>query len=163
MSVEIFNTKNVKRLNKKLDQIGAALLEEANNVKSEVGKILLNGGIEIRNDIIKSIQQTPRQTDWFYPRQKGKKKHYPSKEDNPPAIDSGNMIRTIVFDAKESKLIIGSIQTDPPYPEWLEIPPKNARYGARPWLAPAVDRQEPIIIKNLEKIIPDIAEKIFRR
>ena len=85
---------------------------------------------------------------------------------NGEVVNKGDMIKSIQFDSYDYKFIIGSIQLDPPYPEWLEDPKENAPnapYEARPWLEPASDRQEPIIIRNLGKVIPDLTDDIFRR
>lgn len=163
MPPDIFQTKNLKKLNANLNKMGQLLIyESSKRIKTEVGTILLSEAIEARNDILKSIQQTPRRMDIFYSRQQGKKKHHPSKPDSPPAIDTGNMIKSIVFDSYDYKFIVGSIQTDPPYPEWLENPPVKAKYKKRPWLEPVIENREKEIINNLEKIIPNITSKIFR-
>ena len=160
----MFKTRNLKKLNMDLKRIGKELLEKGQmGVTTRIGQVLLVGANNTRNDILKSVRNTPLRMDIFYSRQKGKKKHHPSKPGSPPAIDTGNMLKSIVFDAYDYKFIVGSIQTNPPYPEWLEKPPPKAKYKARPWLDPAVDKQEPIIVEQLGNIVPDITDKIFRK
>ena len=166
----MFQTKNIRRLNADLNKISRELINTSSKrIRSEVGRVLLTGANDTRNDIIKSIRNTPRQrrkwTNWPNER-KETRRHHPSRPGYPPAIDKGDMIKSIQFDSYDYKFIIGSIQLDPPYPEWLEDPKENAPnapYEARPWLEPASDRQEPIIIRNLGKVIPDLTDDIFRR
>lgn len=166
---DMFQTKNIRKLNADLSEISRELIEKSGKrIKTEVGDTLLTGANDTRNDIIKSMRNTPRlKRQWTnWPNEaREKRRHYPSKPGHPPAIDKGDMVKSIQFDSYDYKFIIGSTQLDPPYPEWLEDPTENAPkapYEARPWLEPASKRQEPIIIENLGKIIPDITDKIFR-
>lgn len=168
--MDMFKTQNMKRLNTNLNRISKKLINDGRkSIKTDIGNILLTGANDTRNDIIKSMRNTPRQrrnwTNW--PNEKKEaKRHFPSKPGHPPAIDKGDMVKSIQFDAYDYQFIIGSVQTKPPYPEWLEDPAQNAPnapYKARPWLKPASERQEPIIIDNLGKIVPDLTDKIFRR
>ena len=165
--MDMFKTKNLKKLNIDLRRIGKELLEEGQTgVATRIGQVLLVSANNTRNDILKSIRNTPRlKRKWInWPNEaREKRRHHPSKPGSPPAIDTGNMLKSIVFDAYDYKFIIGSIQTAPPYPEWLEKPPPKAKYKARPWLDPAVDKQEPIIVEQLGNIVPDITDKIFRK
>ena len=96
----MFKTRNLKKLNMDLKRIGKELLEKGQmGVTTRIGQVLLVGANNTRNDILKSVRNTPLRMDIFYSRQKGKKKHHPSKPGSPPPIDNGNMLKSIVFDA----------------------------------------------------------------
>ena len=163
MPNKMYKTKNLRELQIKLKKIGREIKSSDSAIKKDVKMIIFDQATKTRNDILQSLRNTERNMGRFYSRQKGKKKHFPSVPGNPPAIDMGNMLRSILFDAYDYKFIIGSIQTKPPYPEWLEEPPPKANYEERPWLGPAVDRRRPIIIGELENIVPDAIDKVFRR
>ena len=155
----------MKKLNADFNRISKKIKDGSRTgIKKNISNVLVTGANDTRNDIIKSMRNTPRQKPkWInWPNEKKQKsRHFPSKPGHPPAIDTGDLIKSIQFDAYDYKFIIGSIQTDPPYPEWLEKGTKKMK--ARPWLEPASERQEPIIIRNLGKIIPDLTNEIFRR
>lgn len=131
-------------------------------IRRQVKEIIFDGATKTRNDIIMSMRNTKRRSDRFYSRQRGKAKHFPSKPGQPPAIDSGDLIQSIQFDAVDYKFVIGSIITKPPYPEWLEKPPMKAKYKARPWLDPAIERQTPLITDRIGEVVPNLADRIFR-
>lgn len=168
--MDMFQTKNIRKLNTDLNKISKDLINASSKqIKTEVGNVLLTGANDTRNDIIKSMRNTPRQrrnwTNWPNERREARR-HFPSKPGHPPAIDKGDMVKSIQFDSYDYRFIVGSTQLEPPYPKWLEDPAENAPnapYEARPWLEPASERQEPIIIRNLGKIIPDLTDDIFRR
>jgi len=153
---------NLKSLSKKLNGIGQKL-QESQNISNAVGEVMFQEANTARNEIIRDIQNTKRTIGESVSRQKGKKRHFPSTPGYPPAIDTGNMIKSIVYEATDYKFIIGSVQTDPPYPAWLEQPPAKAKYEERPWLKPVINRREPFIMDELAKVIPDFTDKIFRK
>lgn len=108
--------------------------------------ILIDGVTRIKNDIIKSMQNTKRR-HFAYTVKRGGKEHWPSAPNNPPAIDSGDLLKSIQIDVRNMEVEIGSDITKPPYPMYLEFGTK--RMTKRPWLNPAVDRGLPGITKNL--------------
>ena len=165
-----FNIKYIKKVELNLRQIGKELKKSGDTtVRKESRRILFDAANDTRNDIIKSMRNTPRQKPkWInWPNEKKQKsRHFPSRPGHPPAIDAGDMVKNVLFDAYDYKFIIGSVQRKPPYPAWLEDPAgnaPNAPYKARPWLNPAIERRTPIVLDNFGKVIPDLTDKIFRK
>ena len=152
---------NLKQLSKKLQKIGNDL-QQGQDISTDVGRVMFQEANETRNEILRDIQNTKR-SGKSVPRQKGRKRHFPSAPGSPPAIDMGDMIKSILYEATDYKFIVGSVQTKPPYPAWLEQPPPKARYESRPWLEPVINRRESTIIDELAKVIPDFTEKTFRK
>ena len=58
---DMFQTKNIRKLNADLNKISRELIEKSGKqIKTEVGDTLLTGANDTRNDIIKSMRNTPR-------------------------------------------------------------------------------------------------------
>ncbi len=124
---------------KQVQHWNKALIEDSED-------ILIDGVTKIKNDIIKSMQNTKRRHFAYTVKREGKE-HWPSAPNNPPAIDSGDLLKSIQIDVRNMEVEIGSDITKPPYPLYLEFGTK--RMTKRPWLNPAVDRGLPGITKNL--------------
>ena len=154
----MIDSKELNRLNKKLNKMGKELAQAAVEVPDEITRELAIGANDIRTTILKSMQSTDR-APWFYWRGKkpGRKKHYPSAPGAAPAIDSGDLLKSIMFDVRDMEVEVGSIITDPPYPTYLEDGTKKMK--ARPWLGPAVDKHEKTII---DKVGDGVFETIKR-
>lgn len=99
------------------------------------------GAINIRNNIIRSMQETSR-APWFYKR--GNKRHYPSAPYNPPAIDGGGLVRSILVDARDDEIEVGAQMEYAPYLE-----DGTEKMKERPFLEPAYEEEIPKIKKNI--------------
>lgn len=152
----MIEAKSLKELNEKLREISIELAGSSDEIKSEVGKVLFKGANKTRNTIIKSMRNTRRASHSY---KRGDKIHFPSKEGSPPAIDKGNLIASILFDSNEDSIQLGSIITEPKYPQWLEEGTKKMK--PRPWLNPAMNENRPEIIHNLGGVVPGVIGKIF--
>ena len=163
MKVNSANQKVMDKLNRDINKITKSLHEKHKGVKRVVNKFLVKEGNELRNIIITSMRDTPRSPSF---RRGGKNRtiiHHPSIKGNPPAIDTGELVRSILYDVEDMKLNIGTIaggaQTKGGrnYGEILEttkhLPLK------RPWLEPAVLSRE----KEIKKTLKDILKKEFGR
>jgi len=146
------------RLNRKLGKIGDDLNKAAEKIPGEIAKRLHIGANDIRNTIILSMRNTKRGKR-FYWRSKGRKvkksgtgflksakRHYSSAPGEPPAIDYGGLIRTIMFDVRGMEMEVGS-KAGAPYSEFLEF--GTPKMEARPWLNPAVEKHEKEILDNI--------------
>ncbi len=144
----MIDSKELNKLNRKLNKIGEGLVEAAMEVPDEITRELAIGANDIRNTILRSMQSTTR-APWFYWRGKkpGRKKHHPSVPGNPPAIDSGDLIKSILFDVRKMEIEVGSIIIKPPYPRFLEE--STEKMEARPWLNPAVEKHEKDIVDRV--------------
>jgi hypothetical protein len=117
------------------------------------------------SDIKQSMVNTQkRKTDGIA---RGKKHHYPSLPWSSPAVDFGNLIKSIkyIIFREEDKIIgdVGSFNVD--YAMWLEyghlIKTKAAGVGGafvlpRPWLKPAIDRNQDKIEQKFKAVISGI-------
>jgi hypothetical protein len=130
--------------------------EAENNVMAE----LIAGANDIRNDIIQSMRNTPKSGKLYskgYKNKKGKTvTHRASSPGNPPAVDTGDLLRSIIMDARFTEVEVGSIITNPAYPKFLEYGSPKHKLEARPWLKPAVDRNEPRIQKAVRDAINSV-------
>lgn len=107
---------------------------------------------KVRSDIQSSMAQTPRNTSKSYYTNNKKIAHHPSLPGNPPAPDTGNLRNSIRYEihgqnSKEVYGVVGSTQKDPPYGTYLEY--GTTRVAPRPWLRPAMIKNESFIRKSL--------------
>lgn len=151
----MFKTGYVKEAGDRLHKVAKKMVE-LGEFDEEIEAILTKGGNAMRNRIIKSMQSTKRAQHYY---KRGNKKHYPSAPNNPPAIDRGGLVNSIHYDVDGTTLHVGSIINDPEYPRYLEE--GTSRMKKRPWLGPAIDHEEPTIVRDLNNILPDKLKEIF--
>jgi HK97 gp10 family phage protein len=111
----------------------------------------------IQKDIMESMRDTPTQSIGYHTYNK-KILHYPSLPNNPPAVDTGTLRRSITFDVEtdESKVTgrVGSTILDPPYGAYLEF--GTSRMIQRPWLRPALERNREVIKEHIREGVREI-------
>ena len=111
----------------------------------------------VQKDIMESMRDTPTQSVGYHTYNK-KILHYPSLPNNPPAVDTGTLRRSITFDVgtDESKVTgrVGSTILDPPYGAYLEF--GTSRMIQRPWLRPALERNREVIKENIKEGVREI-------
>lgn len=151
----MIDSKELKKLNKDLNKIGKNLFKVASEIPIDITRRLAVGANDIRSTIILSMKNTP-ETGRHYKR--GKKFHIASSPGNPPAIDSGELLRSIMFDVRDMEVEVGSIG-GAPYAEFLEFGTKKME--ARPFLGPAVEKHSKEIIDDVGRGIFDIIGKPF--
>jgi len=137
---------NFNELSPTIRKLAKGIGEFNQDFKNDAEDVLIDGVVKIKNKIIKSMQNTKRR-HFAYTVKRGGKEHWPSAPNNPPAIDSGDLLKSIQIDVRNMEVEIGSDITKPPYPLYLEFGTK--RMTKRPWLNPAVDRGLPDITKNI--------------
>lgn len=148
MNIEI----DSKNFSKKLDSLYPKLME-----KTEVTMKLICQ--KIRDDIITSMNNTPRDmknTSFVNNRTKA---HYASLPGNPPAPDTGRLKNSINYDVSvENDTIIGRVGStlkDPPYGAYHEFgTSKNP--NPRPWLFPAMDRNYEFARTTMTEVVKNI-------
>jgi len=153
----MIDSKELTKLNAKLNKIGKELESAGKEFSNPVTRELVVGANEIRNTIILSMRNTP-QTGRKYRRGKSGGIHIASSPGNPPAIDSGELLRSIVYDVRDMEVEIGN-EAGAPYGRFLEEGTKKME--ARPWLAPAVEKHKDPIINSVGKIAFEIIGKSF--
>jgi HK97 gp10 family phage protein len=104
--------------------------------------------INMRNYIILSMKHTKR-ASWFYSRQKGKKKHFPSLPYNFPAVDSGELWQHILIDVKRTQIELGPGEAYAPYAKYLESAKGTKYMRPRPFLRPTWKKFKPTIKENI--------------
>lgn len=111
----------------------------------------------VQKDIMESMRDTPTQSVGYHTYNK-KILHYPSLPNNPPAVDTGTLRRSITFDVEtdESKVTgrVGSTILDPPYGAYLEF--RTSRMIQRPWLRPALERNREVIKEHIKEGVREI-------
>lgn len=111
----------------------------------------------VQKDIMESMRDTPTQSIGYHSYNK-KVLHYPSLPNNPPAVDTGTLRRSITFDVEtdEGKVTgrVGSTILDPPYGAYLEF--GTSRMIQRPWLRPALERNREVIKEHIREGVREI-------
>lgn len=108
-------------------------------IADAVKKELLSTAVFIRNRIIKSMRRTPK-TGRRYRKTKNKNVfHIASSPGYAPAVDTGDLLKSIKMDVRLSEVEVGSNLSgkNGKYPAFLEF--GTRKMDARPWLKPAVD------------------------
>jgi hypothetical protein len=165
-------TENLGTLNAQLNKLSEKMFKQAASIQNGIIKIVGIGANEIRNTIIISMQQTPK---WIggrsYVRGKSKRiktglenpygesrrraRHYSSMPGNPPAIDTGQLVRSIMWKVNppgneiEVGAIGGTVKGGISYARHLEFGTKHM--AERPFLKPAIDLHIKGIIKQVEE------------
>lgn len=129
---------------------------------------LVAGAMEIRNDIVVGMRNSPEGKAYFrgFRYRKNKKGesvrkavfHRASRPGFPPRPDSGRLINSILMDVRFAEVEVGSTVTNPAYPKWLEH--GTDRMAARPWLWPAVTGQMPRIKAAVTRVLRQVAAEM---
>jgi len=153
------DSKELGKLNKKLDKIGQNLFKAAKEIPDSVTRELALGANDIRNTVITSMRDTPK-TGRHYRRGKGGKVHIASSPGNPPAIDYGELVRSIMFNVGNMEVEVGSIG-GAPYSIFLEE--GTEKMEARPFLGPAVDKHEKEILERVGNTAFEVIKGGFKK
>lgn len=145
-------TINFSELSPELKKLDKRLKKYGKKVNDGIEDDLIMIANTIRSKIVTSMKGTEKE-GYFYKR--GNKKHFPSKPFNPPAIDSGDLIKHITFDAQPGLKIEIGAESKVPYAAILEEGSKNMK--PRPWLVENTEEEIPtainIILDRLNKEI----------
>ena len=165
-------TVGIKNLNKEIRNITKGLRELGKEITFAFEKVLFKGGNKIRNSIIESMFPGRRKEGPSgLPYKRGKRIHIASAPGEAPAVDTGELARSILFEVNELELEIGSAG-GAPYSEFLEfgttksdggLAPGNQLMAPRPFLIPAVEKHEDEIIENMGKVTTKILERVFTK
>jgi len=155
---------------KDFEKIRIRLDDMSRHLTEELLDELEDGALQIRNRIIRSIQQSP--ADPSRPYTAGGKKAYRSQPGKPPKVDTGAMLASIRSHSKigkdKAEIRVGSWLNKTKgakYPAYLESGTRGVllskRSGARgaggmkarPWLEPAMEKEWPGIKRRLSEIM----------
>jgi len=137
------------------DDIIKFFQEEEKNIQKNKKQAMKDACELITSDIKQSMIHTEkRKTDGIW-RQKRGKYHYPSMPKYPPAVDFGNLIKSIKYYTFEDhdQIVgdVGSFNVD--YAIELEY---GQHCAPRPWLQPAIDRNQFKIEARFRAVITGI-------
>ena len=115
----------------------ADFVEELERKKKQVNsdslKFVTMASAEVERTAKRIMVESPTNPDVSY----GKKHHHPSYAGNPPAPDTGTLMRSITHsvEVKENEVVgeVGSIIQNSDYPRYLEY--GTSKMKPRPWLS----------------------------
>lgn len=112
---------------------------------------------KVQDDIQYSMAHTERDMSKTYYTNNKTKAHHPSMPENPPAVDSGKLRESIRYEVhgegKEVYGIVGSSQLEENYAVWMEYGTKDGRIAPRPWLRPAMTKNNDWIRKSIANAV----------
>lgn len=130
------------------DQLQRELRRLSDDLREEAGKAVLATAVEMRADIVTSIQRGPA-SGRTYKKSNPTRTHTASAPGQPPMSDTGRLANSITFDrVGDLTATVGSALN---YAPWLEY--GTSRMAARPFFRPAIERMRPIYIGKLQDII----------
>ena len=130
------------------DQLQRQLRRLSDDLREEAGRTVLATAIEMRADIVTSIQRGPA-SGRTYKKSNPTRTHTASAPGQPPMSDTGRLANSITFDRVGD--LTATVGSNLNYAPWLEY--GTSRMAARPFFRPAVERMRPIYIGKLEDII----------
>ena len=130
------------------EQLQRQLRRLSGDLREEAGRAVLATAVEMRADIVQSIQRGPA-SGVTYKKSNPTRTHTASAPGQPPMSDTGRLANSITFDRLgDLTATVGSALN---YAPWLEY--GTSRMAARPFFRPAVERMRPKYIGKLEDII----------
>jgi hypothetical protein len=159
MPEEFVTTKELKKLNKDLEKISKNLALAAVEVNPGILQELTTGAMDIRNTVITSMM-SGNKTGHLYRRGKGGKMHRASAPGEAPAVDFGELARSIVFEVRSPLEVEVGSKGGAPYAPFLEFGVKDFdegtededslwRLAPRPFLGPAITEHRDEILDNV--------------
>lgn len=137
-----------------LDNFVDFLQNKAENLKPNLEKTIKLCCQKVQSDIKYSMDHTSRDTSKSYFTNNKSTPHHPSLPDNPPAVDTGALKASINYevetDGREVVGFVGSTLSAPePYDVWMEYGTSDGRIAPRPWLRPAMHKNNEFIRKQI--------------
>ena len=122
-----------KGFDKGLADFQKALMRQAKQAEADSRKFVTMASAEVERTAKTIMRDSPTNPDVSY----GKKHHHPSYAGNPPAPDTGTLMRSITHSVtvKGNTVVgeVGSLIHDSDYPKFLEY--GTSKMKPRPWLS----------------------------
>ena len=122
-----------KDFDRQLLDFQRALERQAKQAQADSRKFVTMASAEVERTAKTIMRDSPTNPDVSY----GKKHHHPSYAGNPPAPDTGTLMRSITHSVtvKGNEVVgeVGSIIHDSDYPRYLEY--GTSKMKPRPWLS----------------------------
>lgn len=138
ISVELQGEKEFRR----------ALAQAAQDVKNQTEAVVVATAIEMRADIVKSIQRGPA-SGVTYEKYKPRRTHTASAPGQPPMSDTGRLANNIYFERLGD--LTAAVGSTLAYAYYLEY--GTSRMAARPFFRPAIEKMRPKFRDKLEVAI----------
>lgn len=110
---------------------------------------------KIQSDIQQSMTDTPVNNSVSYYTHNKKIPHHPSMPYNPPAVDSGDLRRSINYkvDVNDNEIVmrVGSTMKNEKYPYWLEFGTEKMK--ERPYIRPAFRNNFDFVVNQVKDTI----------
>jgi HK97 gp10 family phage protein len=137
-------------------ELQAALKEFGIQADKELAMAVRGTAQNIRSHAIKSIQRGPK-SGTVYEKGTPKRTHRASAPGEAPATDTGRLVGSInaSVEGKTAEVV-----ADTEYATWLEFGTQDM--GARPFMAPAVEKERPAWEKRLDRIVDAAAKGIIK-
>lgn len=123
---------------------------QAKKAESDSRKFVTLSCVEIERTAKSIMRDTVTNPDVTY----GKKKHHPSVAGNPPAPDTGTLMRSITHsvDIENGEVVgsVGSIIENENYPKYLEY--GTSKMKPRPWLSTALIKCQSFMAAKWQEI-----------
>lgn len=126
----------------------AALRGMSDDVMQAVSRAVEATGLELRGDIIKSVNSGPA-SGRVYQKYKPRRTHRASAPDQAPMTDTGRLVNSIVFD-RDGPLTV-TVGSNLVYALYLEY--GTRKMAARPYFRPAVDAVRDKFVRRLNAAI----------
>lgn len=85
--------------------------------------------------------------------------HRASAAGQPPATDTGNLVRNIKVKSERGSVKVGILDQKAIYGAYLEF--GTSKMGARPWLKPATDKSSEYIMKSFTLALKKNIKRVF--
>lgn len=139
-----------KNFDAQLKAFQQSLERQAKQAESDSRKFVTLSCAEVERTAKSIMRDTITNPDITY----GKKGHHPSVEGNPPAPDSGTLMRSITHsvEVKNNEVIgsVGSIIENEDYPRYLEYGTSNMK--PRPWLSASLIKCQSFMAAKFREI-----------
>lgn len=130
------------------EAVAKALGTASREVRDEVSKAVIGTGMELRRDVVRSIQRGPA-SGAVYQKYNPRRTHRASGPGQPPMTDTGRLANSIEFDRIGN--LTATVGSRLAYAVYLEY--GTSQMAARPFFRPAVERMRAKFERRLEAAI----------
>ena len=136
-----------------LEDLNAVLAKLPAEFDREATKIVNSSAIKIRYEAQQSILGRPS-PGITYTKKDPYRRHTASAPGSPPNTDTGYLAGHIEW--REAGKATAHVDSHAAYSAWLEFGTRNM--AARPCMTPAVEKERPNFMKNIEAIVSKVAK-----
>lgn len=132
-------------------ELQAALSNMSDDLRGAVNKVVLNEGMKLRGEIVRSVQQGPA-SGRIYQKYNPRRTHRASAPGQAPMTDTGRLASSVYFNKETvGGNMVATVGSALAYASWLEY--GTMQMAARPYFRPALEERRPKFQRNLERAI----------